>query len=102
MRWPHESAITRRDEHIARTRRLSIWVAGGSTAASFALATALGFALPGHSVSSGTQTSNASSGTGQGSGSGRRSGSHHHGGLAPPQQPPATSAAPPVVSSGGS
>ena len=28
MRWPHESAITRRDGQLARTRRLSLWVAG--------------------------------------------------------------------------
>jgi hypothetical protein len=111
MRWPHESAITRRDEHLARTRRLSIWIAGGASAASFGLAAALGFALPGHSVSSGT-TSHANTGTGRSSGQGSgpsgssgRTGSarhHHHRRLAPPAQPPGNTGAPPVVSSGGS
>ena len=108
MRWPHESAITRRDEHLARTRRLSIWIAGGASAASFGLAGALAFALPGHSVSSGS-TTHASTGSGQsapqGTGSGQGSGSarhHHHRRLAPPAQAPGNSGAPPVVSSGGS
>jgi len=109
MRWPHESAITRRDEHLARTRRLSIWIAGGASAASFGLAGALGFALPGHSVSSGT-TTHTSTGSGHpaaqgtGGGSGQRSGSarHHHRRLAPPAQQPGNTGAPPVVSSGGS
>jgi hypothetical protein len=111
MRWPHQSAITRRDEHLARTRRLSIWIAGGASAASFGLAAALGFALPGHSVSSGTTTHastgsghSAAQGTGQGAGSGQhsRSAGHHHRRLAPPAQAPGNSGAPPVVSSGGS
>jgi hypothetical protein len=108
MRWPHESAITRRDEHLARTRRLSIWIAGGASAASFGLAAALGFALPGHSVSSGT-TTHASTGAGRssaqgtGTGSGQRSGSaRHHRRLAPPTQAPGNTGAPPAVSSGGS
>lgn len=112
MRWPHESAITRRDEHLARTRRLSAWVAGGATAASFGLATALGFALPGHAVTSGAQSGQASTGSGSasgqsgqsgasGSGQGTRAGHRHHR-LAPPAQAPGNSGAPPVVSSGGS
>ncbi len=107
MRWPHESAITRRDEHLARTRRLSIWIAGGASAASFGLAAALGFALPGYSVSSGS-TSHARTGSsgqspGSGGGSARRTGSaHHHRRLAPPSQAPGNTGAPPAVSSGGS
>jgi len=44
MRWPHESAIARRDEYLATTRRLSIWIAAGAAAASLGLAGALGFA----------------------------------------------------------
>lgn len=95
MRWPHESAITRRDDHLARTRKLSIWIAGGATAASLGLATALGYALPGHAVTTGSasQTSGASGqgSTGQG-----------NGGITPPAQAPAPAYAPPVVSSGGS
>ncbi len=101
MRWPNESAITRRDDHLVRTRRLSLWIAGGATAASLGLATAFGYALPGHAVAA-TGKSPAGQGSGQGhQGSG---GSHQHGtgGLTAPQQPPAQPAAPPVVSSGGS
>ncbi|HEX9519435.1 MAG TPA: hypothetical protein VF940_25060 [Streptosporangiaceae bacterium] len=106
MRWPHENAITRRDEHLARTRRLSIWIAGGATAASVGLAAALGFALPGHAASSGaTRSSGGGSGqnSGRATGSGGSSGSAgQHRKLAPPRQAPGNSAAPPVVSSGGS
>ncbi|HXP19826.1 MAG TPA: hypothetical protein VN840_09300 [Streptosporangiaceae bacterium] len=103
MRWPQESAITRRDDHLARTRRLSLWIAGGAAAASLALATAFGYALPGHAVTSGAQAPASHSGRGSGHSGAGRSG---HGGsgrqLAPPQQPPSGSVAPPVVSSGGS
>lgn len=103
MRWPQESAITRRDDHLARTRKLSVWIAGGATAASVGLAAALGYALPGHAVTSGHQPPAGQTSTGTGSGSGQGSGSGNGGGnLAPPQQAPAAPAAPPVVSSGGS
>jgi hypothetical protein len=133
MRWPHDpmqSAVTRRDDNLARTRRLSAWIAGGATAASLALAAALGYVLPGHSYAStpaghtgsvtgqhGSTGGGGSSGGGQrsggrngGSGSGSSGGSgsqggggtSNGGGLAPPQQPPSGSTAPPVVSSGGS
>jgi hypothetical protein len=95
MRRPHETAITRRDEHLARTRRLSLWIAGGAMAASLGLATGFGYALPGHSVAAaGTQAP-----AGQGSGHPRH---HRSGQLSPPQQPPSQPTAPPVVSSGGS
>jgi hypothetical protein len=102
MRWPQESAITRRDDHLARTRRLSLWIAGGAAAASLGLATAFGYALPGHAVTSGAQA--PASHSGQGSGHGRSGQRGHHGSrkLAPPRQPPSGSVAPPVVSSGGS
>ncbi len=114
MRWPHQSAITRRDEHLARTRRLSTWIAGGATAASFGLAAALGFALPGHAVTAGAKPAGQpGAGSGQNSGSGHSAGqrtrpdrrptpAHHHPSLAPPRQAPVSSSAPPVVSSGGS
>jgi hypothetical protein len=100
MRWPQESAIARRDGHLARTRRLSLWIAAGAAAASVGLATAFGFALPGHAVTSPAQ------GHGGHASQGRAGGGSGHAGhrrrLAPPQQPPAGSVAPPVVSSGGS
>jgi hypothetical protein len=104
MRWPQESAITRRDEHLAITRRLSMWVAGGAAAASLGLAVALGFALPGHTATSTARAASQSpTGSRQGSGPSTGSGSaHHRHGLRPPRQAPANSVAPPVVSSGGS
>jgi hypothetical protein len=122
MRWPHESAITRRDEHLARTRKLSLWIAGGATAASLGLAAALGTALPGHAVNaaspSGSATSNSantgsgntgsgntgSGNTGSTSGTGPSSqhAPHKRAAIAPPKQAPAHTKAPPVVSSGGS
>ena len=104
MRWPQESAITRRDEHLAITRRLSMWVAGGATAASLGLAVALGFALPGHTATS-TAPAAGQSGSGSRQGGGPSAGSRsaqHRRGLTPPRQAPAKAVAPPVVSSGGS
>ena len=104
MRWPHDSAITRRNEQLARTRRLSMWIASGATITSFGLAAALGFALPGHSGSAGTGVSTHSGGRSGTSGSasqGQGSAKHHHR-LAPPHRAPANSGGPPVVSSGGS
>lgn len=114
MRWPQNSAVTRRDEQLARTRRLTLWVAGGATAASFSLAAALGFALPGHTSTAAAQPagrpgnpSGAAGRSSQGANSGTRPGSGHRGAtghrkLAPPHRPPAKTSAPPVVSSGGS
>jgi len=106
VRWPQENAITRRNEHLARTRRLSIWIAGAATAASVGLAAALGFALPGHAASSGAPPSSgagANQNSGGAGGSGGSTGSAgQHRKLAPPQQAPSNSGAPPVVSSGGS
>jgi hypothetical protein len=99
MRWPQESAITRRDDQLARTRRLSVWIAGGAATASLALATAFGYALPGHAAASKAPAGQASRNSGR-AGSGRTGHSSHR--LAPPAQPPAGSVAPPVVSSGGS
>jgi hypothetical protein len=121
MRWAHESAVTRRDEHLARTRKLSLWIAGGATAASLGLAAALGAALPGHTVStaspSGPAATSGSSGSASGdkgaapntgtgnAGASGNTGSqhtHHHAAIAPPKHAPAHTHAPPVVSSGGS
>jgi hypothetical protein len=112
-------AVRRRDERLSRTRRVSLWVAGGAAAASLGLGTAFAQALPGHrAAASGAQP--ASSGQGQGGtsqggtsqgqgGSGQPTASpsaaparHHHHSLAPPQQPPATTQAPPQTTSGGS
>ena len=103
MRWPHDSAIARRDEQLVRTRRLTVWIAGGATAASLALAAALGFALPGHAAGSGSQASPAGRSTGAGgTSSGRHGPAGQHRKLNPPRHKPRNSGAPPVVSSGGS
>jgi hypothetical protein len=111
MRWPHDSAILRRDEHLARTRRLTLWTAGGATAASFGLAAALGFALPGHTSAASPQPAGQAGQSGSAAGSGQGTGGstgtsgtarRRHRRLAAPQQPPAPASAPPVVSSGGS
>jgi hypothetical protein len=104
MRWPHDSAITRRDEQLARTRRLTAWIASGATITSFGLAAALGFALPGHaaSASSGT-SSHAGAGRNGTAGSGSQGqASARHRRLSPPRRAPANSGGAPVVSSGGS
>ena len=109
MRWPHDSAIARRNEQLVRTRRLTAWVAGGATVASLVLAGALGFALPGHAASSGSQAGHGGGQTSGASGGGssqpHRPASQHrgqHGRLHPPRHHPRSSVAPPVVSSGGS
>lgn len=105
MRWPHDSAITRRNEQLARTRRLSMWIASGATITSFGLAAALGFALPGHSASAGTGVSTHSGGDrsrNSGSASQGQGSAKHHRKLAPPHHAPANSGGSPVVSSGGS
>jgi hypothetical protein len=102
MRWPHDSAISQRDEQLARTRRLSLWIASGATATSLGLAAALGFALPGHAAGSGAGTS-SHAGAGQGGSESQGQGSaKQHRKLAPPHHAPANSGGSPVVSSGGS
>lgn len=106
MRWPHDNAVARRDVQLARTRRLTAWVAGGAATASFALAAALGFSLPGHAASSQNPASHAgagrSTGSGGTSGAGGGSSQRQHRKLSPPRNKPRNSGAPPVVSSGGS
>ncbi len=106
MRWPHDVAITRRDELLVRTRRLTLWIAGCATTASIGLTAALGFALPGHGTSQGagsagqgTRSGHAGHGTGSSHGQGQ---ARQHRKLAPPRHPPAGSAGQPAASSGGS
>jgi|ERR1017187_1270240 hypothetical protein len=103
MRWPHETASTRRDDHLARTRSLSLWIAGGAIAASLGLATGFGYALPGHSAAATRSQSPTAQSSGPGAGPAtthpRR---RHNGQLSAPRQPPSQPASQPVVSSGGS
>jgi hypothetical protein len=48
MPQPTDHAAYRRDQRLARTRRVSLWVAGGAAAASLGLGTAFAHDLPGH------------------------------------------------------
>ena len=123
MREHTHHASTRRDEGLARIRKISVWITGGAAAASLGLGTAFAHELPGHTsvATSSAAHSGAAAGTtqptggggaqsgGSGSGSltsGTASSRHHQHGLAKPtqapQQPVSNPAPPPVVSSGGS
>jgi hypothetical protein len=108
-------ASARRDDRLARIRKLTLWVGGSAAAASLGLGAVFAHALPGHSATSAT-TSRAkapagadsagasggpSSGTSAPAGA-RKPRHHHHQALAQPQQQPAPTQAAPVVSSGGS
>ncbi|HUC59290.1 MAG TPA: hypothetical protein VMA95_17950 [Streptosporangiaceae bacterium] len=118
MRSALENAISRRDDRLVRTRHLTAWIAGASTAASVGLAMVLGAAIPGHaSASSGQAPAAPAGGSGRTHGTAHRSGQgtghrtahrhHHRGGLKPPAAPPASgsgsgSGGAPVVHTGGS
>jgi hypothetical protein len=109
-------AVRRRDERLWRTRRVSLWVAGGAAAASLGLGTAFAHALPGHrTAAAGAQPAGAGQvqrgagqvqpGAGQTAPSSAAAPARRHGhrqSLVPPQQPPATTQAPPQAVSGGS
>jgi hypothetical protein len=108
MRWP-ETAIARRDDLLARTRRLTLLVAAGAGAASIGLAAVLGLSIPGKAATTtGTQAPtvpNPSTSPAPGQPGTRPGPGHRH--LAPPRQPPSTpaaptSTAPPATKSGGS
>jgi hypothetical protein len=64
-------AAERRDERLARVRKLSLWITGGAAFATLGLGTAFAHALPGHSVSDSTATGTSSSGSPAAAGSGR-------------------------------
>jgi hypothetical protein len=126
MRRPPQRTIARRNDLLARTRSVSLVVAGGATAASIGLATILGLSIPGKAATAGTkaqtptgshqgtassgqQGTRTKHGTGTRTKHGTRSkhgtGTRHgakHSHLAPPTQPPSSSSAPPTTSSGGS
>ncbi len=114
MREHLHVASARRDDRLARIRKLTLWIGGGAAAASLGLGTAFAHALPGHAASSQARSPGASAGA-PGGGSGGTAGGtggtgtgtgkpvrHHHDKLARPQQPPVHTSAPPVVTSGGS
>jgi hypothetical protein len=120
MREHTHEASKRRDDGLARIRKVTFWITGGAAAASLGLGTAFAQQLPGHSgtaTSAGTSATiggaprtgasaqSGASGRAGGSG-GRTSGRQHQHALAKPkqapQQPASNPAPPPVVSSGGS
>lgn len=127
MRETMHSAAARRDDRLARVRRLSLWITGGAAAASLGLGTAFAHAMPGDAAS-GSPASSAASSTsaaggptsagkpastpspGTGSSAGRPasvSPSHKAAPrssqtLAPPASTPAPTQQQPVVQSGGS
>jgi hypothetical protein len=114
MREHVNNASRRRDERLARVRKLSLWITGGAAAASLGMGTAFAHAIPGHTVSSGGSStatggtahssSPGSAGTGTEAGTARKAGGHHRHRLAPPASAPAPAPAAPAapVSSGGS
>jgi hypothetical protein len=125
MREHPDVASARRDDRLARIRKLTLWISGGAAAASLGLGTAFALAVPGHAASSQPSTtggatpgagSPAASGPGGGPASAGSASSdtpsggkhvrHHHHKLAQPQQEPQSqpvqTPSPPVVTSGGS
>jgi hypothetical protein len=127
MSQPADHAAHRRDLRLARTRRISLWVAGGAAAASLGLGTAFAHDLPGrHSPAAGappgapanpaqqqgTHPSPEPGGSGAASyqtpspprpaGGAATDPSPARAHLSPPQQPPATTPAPAQTVSGGS
>jgi hypothetical protein len=107
---PH-AAARRRDQRLARIRRLTLWVTGGAAGASLGLGVAFAHALPGHAVSAPATTpapAPSASAPPASHHSGPPGRARHSNRLtAPKQQPTApkqqqATHSPPVVSSGGS
>ena len=118
MPLPADHAARRRDQRLARARRLTLWAAGGAAAASLGLGAAFAHALPGHhssapgaasgATSAGTQPTGTQPAGTQPTGT-QPTGTQPTGApasprqqISPPAQPPATTTAPPQTTSGGS
>jgi hypothetical protein len=106
-------ASARRDDRLARIRKLTLWVGGAAAAASLGLGTAFAHALPGHAATAARTTHSKATPGGRSPGGGQsaapsvsaspqHSAHHHRAALAKPTQQPAPTQAPPVVNSGGS
>jgi hypothetical protein len=116
MPLPADLAARRRDDRLARARRLTLWVAGGAAAASLGLGTAFAQALPGHRAAAAgaqpggtrpaaTQPPRTQPTTGQPATSQPATSQPTSAPASPlqqPAQPPATTPAPPQTTSGGS
>jgi hypothetical protein len=64
MRETMHSAAARRDDRLARVRKLSLWITGGAAAASLGLGTAFAHAMPGHAATGSPASSAASQASG--------------------------------------
>jgi hypothetical protein len=118
MREHMHHASMRRDQGLARIRKISLWITGGAAVTSVGLGTAFAHALPGHTSTATSSTTRGGAIAGSSprtAGGTARSGAssagsagtrHNQHALAkpaqPPQQPASNPAPPPVVSSGGS
>ncbi|HEY2509017.1 MAG TPA: hypothetical protein VGI58_21075 [Streptosporangiaceae bacterium] len=107
---PH-AAVRRRDERLARIRKLTLWVFGGAAGASLGLGVAFAHALPGHAATAPSTPVPASSSSAPPAGHHPAARVRHHDRLSTPKQQPTTPkqqpqqpahTKPPVVSSGGS
>jgi hypothetical protein len=112
MAWPPGDAVTRRDEALYRTRKLTLGTATGALAATGVLGFAFAHALPGHSAAAAAKGGQAAA---PGSAAGATHSSRPHPARsrtgrrraraatqAPSQPQPAPTTAPPQVVSGGS
>jgi hypothetical protein len=99
MPRPADHAARRRDQRLARTRRVSLWVAGGAAAGSLGLGTAFAHDLPGHHAPAAGARPAAPAATAPHGAAPASSRPAH---LAQPRQPPATTPAPAHTVSGGS
>jgi len=123
MPLPADHPADRRDQRLAGIRRVSLWVAGGTAAATLGLGTAFAHALPGHHAAAGapptaqperTEPSSSPGPGGSATGSPQPPPAQRPAGgagadpspapsqLSQPQQPPATTPAPAQTTSGGS
>jgi hypothetical protein len=115
MAWPPDDAVSRRDDALQLTRRVSLGTAGGALAATAVLGFAFARALPGHTAAAATAggaSGQAAPGAGGSGGAGSPSASPHHArshrhkrhapAASQPAPAPAPTSAPPQVVSGGS
>jgi hypothetical protein len=101
MPQPADQATHRRDQRLARTRRVSLWVAGGAAAASLGMGTAFAHDLPGHHVpAAGAPPGAETAARPQTTRPSTSPGAPRH--LSQPRQAPANAPAPAQTTSGGS
>ena len=115
MAWPPDDAVSRRDDALHRTRRISLGTAAGALAATGVLGFAFARALPGHSAApatAGHASGQAAPGAGASGSAGSPGASPHHArshrhkrhtlASSQPAPAPVPTYTPPQVVSGGS